>query len=118
VRLLIDAGANKEAASDASRAYSKSGCTALMWAARAGRADCVRMLIDAGADKEARTENGHTALMHAAETGHADCARVLIAAGAAKAATSDKGNTALHLASWRRPVCMELVRLLSEGGGR
>ena len=28
--------------------------TALMYAARKGRADCVRLLIDAGADKEAK----------------------------------------------------------------
>ncbi len=35
---------------------SQDGFTALMFAARAGHVDCVRLLIDFGADKDATNE--------------------------------------------------------------
>ena len=58
VRLLVEAGANKEATSTIRGILSPrthEGCTALLHAADGGHTDCVSALIEAGADKDART---------------------------------------------------------------
>jgi ankyrin repeat protein len=68
VRLLLDAGADKDA-----KAYD--GKTALMWATGRCHADCVRLLLDAGADKDAKDVYGKTALMYVG--GRPDCVRLL-----------------------------------------
>jgi hypothetical protein len=41
---------------------SQQGWTALIWAARQGHVDCVRLLIDAGADKNAKADRVSVAL--------------------------------------------------------
>ena len=46
-RLLVDAGADKEA-------RDVGGCTALIQAALRGHTVCARLLLDAGADKNAK----------------------------------------------------------------
>jgi ankyrin repeat protein len=58
------------------------GQTALMNAARDGRADVVRLLIGHGADLNHRAKYGLTALMLAVVRGHGDAVRVLVEAGA------------------------------------
>jgi ankyrin repeat protein len=55
VRLLLDGGAQKEAADKLRR-------TALILAASNGHADCLRLLVGNGADQEAKDNLGRTAL--------------------------------------------------------
>ena len=59
VRLLLDAGANVDAA-------NKHGDTALILAACNGRMEIVRLLLDAGANVDAANTKGGTALTLAA----------------------------------------------------
>ncbi|CAK9099458.1 unnamed protein product [Durusdinium trenchii] len=70
VRLLLEAGANQNAA-------RANGTTALKDAARNGHLEVVRLLLEAGADKNAAQVNGTTALMAAAEHGHLEVVRLL-----------------------------------------
>lgn len=58
------------------------GQTALMLAARHGRADAVRLLIDEGADLDVTAKYSLSALMLAIVDGHEAVARRLIDAGA------------------------------------
>ena len=57
-RLLCEAGANKDNASD-------DGTTALMWASPEGHPNVARLLCRTGADKDKANEEGATALMQA-----------------------------------------------------
>ena len=75
VRLLLEAGADKEA-------RSKSGGTALMIASAEGHESCVRVLLASGADKDAVNNGGATALTVASENGHDSIVQVLVEAGA------------------------------------
>ncbi|CAE7358112.1 Gabpb1 [Symbiodinium sp. CCMP2592] len=70
VRLLLDAGSNKDAKNDA-------GYTPLHWAARNGHADCVELLLKAGADKGLKDIRGMTALYWAERERVEDCAALL-----------------------------------------
>ena len=54
------------------KARDENGWTALMFAARFGAAESVKLLMEAGADLEARSEIGRTALMAAARNGTAE----------------------------------------------
>jgi hypothetical protein len=55
------------------------GLTALMWAARSGAVDAMRVLLDAGADPNARDHgNGWTPLLHAVHTRHPEAVRLLL----------------------------------------
>ena len=56
VRLLCDAGADKDKADN-------SGCTALIWASTRGHLEVARLLCEAGADKDKAKQDGDTALM-------------------------------------------------------
>lgn len=74
----MEKSAKPEAARVAIDARDRDGATALMHAARAGRARLAALLIDQGADTEAADDAGHTALILAAQGGHTDVVRVLL----------------------------------------
>eukprot|EP00937_MAST-01D_sp_MAST-1D-sp2_P006517 g6517.t1 len=75
--------------------------TALILAARAGRAGTVRVLLSQGADAAATDEGGANALLHAASNGRAAVVRELCggAGGSGGSALAVKGKAALHRAS-------------------
>ena len=54
-----------------------AGSTALMVAARHGKAACAKLLVDAGADAGIANAEGKTAVVLAEESGHADIATML-----------------------------------------
>ncbi|KAL5343056.1 ankyrin repeat-containing domain protein [Aspergillus crustosus] len=54
--------------------------SALLWAARHGRADIVKRMVSLNANLNAQ-ENGRPAINHAAASGHADIVRVLLDSG-------------------------------------
>src|SRR5438094_761224 len=75
IELLLANGANVHAT-------DVFGETALMMAARAGRADVVRVLIRAQADVNAKAKRGETALSGARYGGYVGVVRLLKRAGA------------------------------------
>jgi ankyrin repeat protein len=62
--------------------YSRGGLTALMFAAREGHGEVVRVLLDAGADPNVKTSNGLTAMMLAVLNDRLDTAKLLLDHGA------------------------------------
>ena len=107
-RLLLEAGANKDLATN-------DGSTALMLASENGHLEVVRLLLESGADKDLANVVGDTALMLASENGHLEVVRLLLESGADKdLADTDNGVTALMLASENGHL--EVVRLLLESG--
>ena len=98
VRVLIEAGADKNAA-------VQDGATALMLAAVNGYLEVVQVLLEAGADKNAALQDGATALMLAAQNGHLEVVRVLLDAGADflifAAASCSNGQTPVQMGYYR-----------------
>jgi len=93
VRLLIAAGANKEA-------KDSSGKTALHHASSQGHYSTVNVLIKTiGTDKEAEDTTGQTALHVAAGGGYDGIVRLLIDEGADISAIDRGGHVPLHLAA-------------------
>jgi uncharacterized protein len=79
-------------------ARSKSGSTALMFAAQQGDADCVRILLRAGAKpNDSMEKSGLTPLIIASAMAQAEAVTVLLDAGADPNAVDARGYTALHL---------------------
>ncbi len=74
------------------------GLTALMYAARDGHLDVVKMLAEAGADIEAPEANKITALQMAIGNNNMDVASYLLAKGANPNSADDYGRTPLWLA--------------------
>ncbi|QQR49144.1 ankyrin repeat domain-containing protein [bacterium] len=77
------------------------GRTPLQFAARFGRAECLKQLLDAKADATIADSQGYTALHWAAEMGHAGCIQQLFINRTAlnvEAQTISNGYTPLHLA--------------------
>ena len=107
VRLLLEAGANKDAA-------NRFGDTALMIAIKNGSRKVVQLLTDAGADKDAAKGLGAAALMIAAESGHLEVVRLLLEAGADKDAATQDRQTALMFAAENNRL--KVVRMLLEAG--
>src|ERR1044071_6785793 len=71
-----------KAGADPNAALSSAGDTALMMAARTGKADALRVLLESGANVNAKeTWGGTTALMWAVSEGHTDAVKALVAAG-------------------------------------
>lgn len=59
------------------------GYTALVWTARSGQTEAMKILLDAGADKEMRKcPRGSTALYHAVSTNNNEAVHLLLARGA------------------------------------
>ena len=105
VRLLLEAGADKEA-------KDNDGFTPLINAAYNGHEAVVRLLLEAGADKEAKDNDGDP-LIIAAMSGHEAIVR-LLEAGADKDAKDKNGHTPLLEAAARGHEA--IVRLLLEAG--
>ena len=107
LRALLTAGANSNAA-------KINGTSALMSAARFGRADAVGVLLDAHADPNVRDVDGVTALMLAVRFGKTDVARVLLEGHANPSLADAKGRTALHSAAWEGNT--QVIELLIQRG--
>jgi uncharacterized protein len=78
-----------------SRAPIPGGMTPLLYAARDGRLESVRILVDAGADLERTDANGITPLLSAITNNHVPVAHYLIARGADIHAVDWYGRTPL-----------------------
>ena len=81
VRVLLEAGANINAANNA------DGGTALIFAVYGGSTETVSLLLESGADVSAKDagnegKDGRTALSYAEEKNHAEITEVLVQAGA------------------------------------
>jgi ankyrin repeat protein len=109
IRVLIEKGANLEAADE-------SGMTPLILASFTGHVQAIRMLIEKGANLEAVDENGMTPLMLASVSGHEDALRVLIENGANVEAPDNSGKTPLQNA--KSQGHNEVVSLLKEHGAK
>ena len=74
LKLLLKAGANPDAPSDAG--------PPLLWACGHGRTEVAEMLLDAGADPNGSSEDGVTALLAAAAAGETEIVKLLLKRGA------------------------------------
>jgi uncharacterized protein len=74
------------------------GLTAMLFAAREGCVDCVKVLAASGADMNAIDPDSHTPLVLALMNGHYDVAGALIAAGADVNTADSVGRTPLYAA--------------------
>ena len=91
------------------------GETALMWAARNGHTETVKLLVEIGDANVNHVSNyGMTALMLAAEKGHIETVKKLIEKGAVVNIENNDGNTALMLAAANGHI--ETVKKLIEKG--
>jgi uncharacterized protein len=79
----------------------RHGFTALVWAARMGKAKAIRELVHAGADPDRLDggPNGWTPLLHAIHKNQPESVRALIAAGADVDRPAPNGLTPLNLAA-------------------
>lgn len=87
----------------------RGGSTPLLFAARSGDAETVRLIVDAGADVNETLADGASALVIAAHSGHTRAATTLLDKGADPNAAGI-GYTALHAAVLRSDL--ELVKTL------
>jgi ankyrin repeat protein len=110
LRLLIGAGVDLNAKNE------DDDGTALIVAARSGRADSVKALLNAGAEIESKTSDGKTALLSSAANDDPEAARVLIDAGADVNAKDKDGKTPLIIASDEGDP--ETVKALLNAGAR
>ncbi len=92
------------------------GRTALMWAARYGDTDSIRLLLQAGADPNLSdtATTGWPAIMHAIHKNQSGALRALLDGGADPNGKTKKGFTALMMAAGYGYASM--VRLLLERG--
>jgi len=80
----------------------EKGWTALLRAAKAGKADVVQFLCSAGADLDAHTKEKNTALMKATKNNHPEVLKILCDHGASLDLQNKGGATALMLAAQQR----------------
>ena len=98
--------------------YAKKhhGWTALIWAARSGQTEMVRLLLGRGADINAITKDGFTALVHAVSNKHTETAQLLFEHGADPNLTEDGVSPALPIAAGHGLT--DLVRAILDRGGK
>jgi ankyrin repeat protein len=90
-------GAAERALSYGELVGSKGGLTPLLFAAREGNIETVKVLLDAGAPIGQATEGDHTSpMLMAAINGHFDIAMLLLEKGASPNQMSDAGATPLY----------------------
>ena len=89
-------GINGEALQNFNTNFSKGGLTALMYAARQGASDAVRMLVDKGADLATTDPDGYSALHIAIMNAQFDTAAALIDKGADVGQPDRNGQTPLY----------------------
>jgi ankyrin repeat protein len=98
-------------------ARSKTGFTALMFAAQQGDADSARILLGAGAKvNDVAPKTGLTPLLVASAMGRAKAAALLLDQGADPDAVAASGFTALHYAARRKGAVAIVSALLAHGG--
>ena len=86
------------------------GLTPLMWAARAGAVDAMRVLLDGGADPNARDRrHGWTPLLHAIHKRRIDAVRLLLERGADPNARTAELTPLIMGAPDRTPDFVELL---------
>ena len=99
VRLLVERGANLDAATDFDDADADvGGDTALHLAAFHGRSDIVDVLLKNGANPDMSMRNGRTPLIIGCEQGHSDVVRLLLQRRCFVHAVTNSGKTALYSA--------------------
>jgi ankyrin repeat protein len=91
----------------------RGGSTALLFAARSGDAESVRLLVDAGADVNDALPDGSSALIVATHSGHARAAAILLDKGA-NANADAVGYSALHAAVLKSDLAL-VKALLAHG---
>lgn len=91
-KLLVEAGAHKEAIDNARR-------TPLYWTAWNGHLDVAKLLVEAGANTEAKDKDKVTPLSRALRNKHFNVAELLVEASADKEAKDDYGRTLLYQAA-------------------
>jgi len=141
MRLLLDAGADPNAANDFAATplmwcagdsakvrlllskgakvdvRSKLGRTPLLIAAAYdGATEAARLLIEKGADVNARDNSGMSVLEQAASSNHIELVRLLLAKGANVNTVDEGGSTALMSAAGNGDRNATLVKLLFEHG--
>lgn len=96
--------------------HDRKGNTALMYAARAGRAGAMEILLDAGADPDLMNPHadGWTAMIHALHAGRPEAVRLLLDRGADPNRALRNGLTPLIVAAWQDDV--DSVRVLLAAG--
>ena len=99
---------------------SSKGTTAIIYASRHGKADCVKKLIEAGADvnnaSQDKNREGNTPLMAAIEKGNIECVRELIKAGVdLNIPEINRMRALITTSSWRQDNCFsELMKAGAE----
>src|SRR5262245_30299076 len=96
--------------------FADHGFTPLMWAARFGQVEAMRVLVDSGASLDAtdRGPNGWTAIMHAVHKGQTKAALALLDWGANPNAATPSGLTPLMQAAAEHDL--DVVRALLDRG--
>ena len=95
-------------------AKDEYNCAPLLWAARNGHIDMLKLLLDKGADVETQGYNGMRALHHVCNSSKEKCVEILLEADANPNATDDANSTPLHWAA-ARGVLNIIVRLSDKG---
>ena len=102
MKLLLDAGVDKDAVND-------EGWTPLMYAAAAGFTDGVKLLLDYGVNVNKTDNDGWTALMIAAMNWDNNIQKLLLDAGAEVNIVNSDGKTALIIADDNHVEELELL---------
>jgi len=92
IKLLLAQGADPISDVD------QTGTSCLMWAARTGQVEGLKIFIEAGCPLESTDKNHFTPLMFTAHNGHVEALRYLVSIGAKLEARDDVGRSSLYLA--------------------